>query len=377
VDFTTDETTGELLALVRDITAKLSTAERVAELEAQGAPLDAALWRELGNAGLIGLELPEGLADVGGGRTTVDTVTVATQLGRALGVVPYASTAIAVLPTLAQWSAPARDGWVARVAAGEAVIAVAVDEDAVYDPYSPALRLGAGEPATSTPADGVLNGTKVNVAFATAADALLVTADGSGGPVAVLVAADAPGLSVIPTPSTGLLPTAQVDFTDVAVPAENIVAAGTGAVAALVDRLTLAACAEQCGILDEALRLTAAYAADREQFDRKIGSFQAVAQRLADSYIDVQGLVLTTTQAAWQLAEGLDAASAIDTAKFWAGQAGHRVAHTAVHVHGGVGLDTSHPTHRYFLRAKHNEFALAAEPAVLARLGDRLAGEPA
>ena len=145
-----------------------------------------------------------------------------------------------------------------------------------------------------------------------------------------------------------------------------------------MDRLNLAACAERCGIVDEALRRTAEYTAEREQFDRKIGSFQAVAQRLADGYIDAQGLTLTDDDAGRLVAVGgLDAAQAIDTAKFWAGQAGHRVAHTAIHVHGGVGLDTSHPVHRYFLRAKQNEYALAGEPAVLARLGDRIAAEPA
>ncbi|GAB09728.1 putative acyl-CoA dehydrogenase [Gordonia araii NBRC 100433] len=372
MDFTTEETTGELTGLARDIATKISTPERVAELEAQAAPLDAALWQELGAAGLIGLELPEDLAGVGGGQSTVDTVAVATEVGRALGVVPYASTAIGVLPTLAGWTSGSRDEWLARVAAGEAVIAAAVDEDTVYDPYAPAATTlsGAGS-------DGVLRGTKVNVAFAAGSDALLVTAEGDDGPVIVLVETTSEGVSVTPTPSTGLLPTAQVDFSDVAVGADDVVAAGAEAVAALVDRLNLAACAEQSGILDEALRRTASYAAEREQFDRKIGSFQAVAQRLADGYIDVQGLILTTTQAAWQLSEGLDAASAIDTAKFWAGQAGHRVAHTAIHVHGGVGLDTSHPTHRYFLRAKQNEYALAGEPAVLARLGDRLAADPA
>ncbi|MFT3901112.1 MAG: acyl-CoA dehydrogenase family protein [Gordonia sp. (in: high G+C Gram-positive bacteria)] len=367
MDFRTEETTGELVTLARDIATKISTPERVAELEEKLAPLDDTLWRELGSAGLIGLELPEDLAGVGGGLTTVDTVAVATEVGRALGVVPYATTAIAVLPALAGWSGAKRDEWIAKVAGGQAVIAAAVDEDTVYDPFAPAAVKYA---------KGKLNGTKVNVGFAGASEALLVTADGGKGPVAVLVETGAAGVTVTPAPSTGLLPTAQVDFAGVAVDAANVVAEGD-AVAELVNRLNLAACAEQCGIVEQALRRTAEYAAEREQFDRKIGSFQAVAQRLADGYIDVQGLQLTTTQAAWQLSEGMDAAEAIDTAKFWAGQAGHRVGHTAVHVHGGVGLDTSHPTHRYFLRAKQNEYALAGEPAVLARLGDRIAADPA
>ena len=120
------------------------------------------------------------------------------------------------------------------------------------------------------------------------------------------------------------------------------------------------ACAER------ALELTAAYARSREQFGKPIGSFQAVSQRLADGYIDVEGIRLTLWQAAWRLGEGLPCETEIATAKFWAAEAGHRVAHTAVHVHGGVGIDTDGDVHRYFVAAKHNEFALGGATAQLA-----------
>ncbi len=78
-------------------------------------------------------------------------------------------------------------------------------------------------------------------------------------------------------------------------------------------------------------------------------------------------------QAAWRLESGLPCDEEIATAKFWAAEAGHRVAHTAVHVHGGVGIDTSHRLHRYFTAAKRNEFALGGATAQLRRLGAALA----
>src|SRR4051812_9668154 len=65
--------------------------------------------------------------------------------------------------------------------------------------------------------------------------------------------------------------------------------------------------------------------------------------------------------------------AAIATAKFWAADAGHRVAHTAVHVHGGMGIDTSYPLHRYFLAAKQSEFTLGGATRQLLRIGDYLA----
>ena len=139
---------------------------------------------------------------------------------------------------------------------------------------------------------------------------------------------------------------------------------------------TLGRSAFQLGVLERALELTAEYAREREQFDRPIGSFQAVSSRLADGYIDVKGLRLTLTQAAWRLSEDLPADIEVSTAAFWAADAGHRVAHTTVHVHGGVGIDTDHPVHRYFLAAKQTEFAVGGATGQLLRIGRELADTP-
>lgn len=136
----------------------------------------------------------------------------------------------------------------------------------------------------------------------------------------------------------------------------------------LITRYTLGLCALQLGVTERALELTAEYARTRVQFDRPIGSFQAVAQRLADAYIDVAAIRLTLWQAAWRLSEGLDASEEVATAKFWAADAGHRVAHTAVHVHGGTGIDMSHEVHKYFTAAKRNEFELGGATVQLLKL---------
>jgi acyl-CoA dehydrogenase len=141
----------------------------------------------------------------------------------------------------------------------------------------------------------------------------------------------------------------------------------------LTARATVGICATQLGVTERALELTAGHARTRQQFGRPIGAFQAVAQRLADAYIDVEAIRLTMWQAAWRLETGLPCEEEIATAKFWAADGGHRVAHTAVHIHGGVGIDTSHPLHRYFIAAKQNEFALGGATAQLRRLGAALA----
>ncbi len=135
---------------------------------------------------------------------------------------------------------------------------------------------------------------------------------------------------------------------------------------------TVGLCALQTGVLERALEMTAAYATERIQFGRPIGTFQAVTQRLADAYIDVEAVRLTMWQAAWRLSEGLPCEAELATAKFWACDAGHRVAHTAVHVHGGVGIDLDHPMHRYFVAAKRHEFALGHATDHLLALGQAI-----
>jgi alkylation response protein AidB-like acyl-CoA dehydrogenase len=154
------------------------------------------------------------------------------------------------------------------------------------------------------------------------------------------------------------------------------VVGGDEVLAWLTTRSALGRSAFQLGVLERALELTAEYAREREQFERPIGSFQAVSSRLADGYIDVKALRLTVTQAAWRLSEDLPAEVDVNTAAFWAADAGHRVAHTTVHVHGGVGIDTDHPVHRYFLAAKQTEFGVGGATGQLLRIGRELADTP-
>ncbi len=135
--------------------------------------------------------------------------------------------------------------------------------------------------------------------------------------------------------------------------------------------------AEAAGVARWCLDTAVAYAKVREQFDRPIGTFQAVAQRLADGYIDTRFLALTVWQAAWRLAEGLPATEAIATAKLWASDAGHHVAHTTVHIHGGVGIDLDGEAHRYFTAGTRYDFEYGGATEQALRLGKLLAAEPA
>jgi alkylation response protein AidB-like acyl-CoA dehydrogenase len=140
---------------------------------------------------------------------------------------------------------------------------------------------------------------------------------------------------------------------------------------------TVALCAVVSGVADQAMRMTAQYTCDRKQFDRAIGTFQAVGQRMAECFIDSQAIELTMLQAATHLDDGRDVPAEVATAKFWASDGGNRIAHAALHVHGGISIDLDYPIHRYFLWLKQAEFTLGAATPQLTRLGKILADEPA
>lgn len=144
---------------------------------------------------------------------------------------------------------------------------------------------------------------------------------------------------------------------------------GADAVAWLRERATIGLCAMELGICEHVLRLTAKYTSERVQFDRPIATFQAVAQRAADAYIDVETIRLTLWEAAWRLSAGLPAAREVAIAKFFAAEAGQRVTYAAQHLHGGIGFDLEYGLARYYPLSKQLELTLGGANAQLAALG--------
>jgi alkylation response protein AidB-like acyl-CoA dehydrogenase len=122
--------------------------------------------------------------------------------------------------------------------------------------------------------------------------------------------------------------------------------------------------------------MTGAYAQERVQFDRPIGSFQAVHQRAADAFINMEAIRLTTLEAALFLAEERDGAAisnAVRVAKYWASEGGQFTAYACQHLHGGIGIDVDYPLHRYFIWSTQLEHSLGSARDQLQRLGATIA----
>ena len=148
---------------------------------------------------------------------------------------------------------------------------------------------------------------------------------------------------------------------------------GEALVRSIREHALVATAALQIGVSDRAIQITAGYVREREQFGVPIGSFQAVQHRAADGFIDLEALRWCTWRAAFRLSAGLPAAREASVAKFWAAEAGSRIANSCVHLHGGMGSDTDYPIQRYFLWSKALELSLGSASPQLAWLGAEMA----
>jgi len=365
MDFSTTEAAQDLGDLVTTIVDAVCTPDHQRQLDGLDQRFDRELWGKLSDADILSTAAPESLG--GGGFGVLEEVSVLVGLGRQLAAVPYLESVVLAAGALARFgSAELQQEWGVPAVNGEKVLTVALDGE-----------MGDGPVQAASSGDGYrLSGTRTQIAYGPVADAFLVPAETESGTAVFLVAASDPGVSVTALETTGLGSIGHLRLDGVELERQRIVG-GEDVVSWIATLDMLGRTAFQLGVLDRGLQLTAEYARTREQFDRPIGSFQAVGQRLADAYIDVKGLRLTLTQAAWRLSEDLPADTEVATAAFWAADAGHRVAHTIVHVHGGVGIDTDHPVHRYFLAAKQTEFALGGATGQLRKIGRELADTPA
>lgn len=364
MDFSSTEAAADLGGLVRTITESVCTPEHQRDLDGLEQRFDRDLWRKLIDADVLSTTAPEALG--GGGFGVLEEVAVLVALGRQLSAVPYLeSVVLAAGAIAASGTAQLQQDWARPAVAGEKVLTIALEGE-----------MGQGPVQAQPDGSGYrLTGSRTLVPFGPVADAFLVPAEADGGVKVFLVAARDSGVTVSALDTTGHGSVGHLELSGVEVDGARVVG-DAEALAWLTLRHGLGRAAFQLGVLERALELTATYAREREQFERPIGSFQAVSQRLADGYIDIKGLRLTLTQAAWRVSEGLPADIDVASAAFWAAEAGHRVAHTAVHVHGGVGIDTDHPIHRYFLAAKQTEFAVGGATGQLLRIGRELADTP-
>jgi alkylation response protein AidB-like acyl-CoA dehydrogenase len=370
MDFSLTQEQQDIKALAAKILADLAPPESLPDFEQPRDWFDERLWRELAGAQLLGIGLAE---DVGGGGMGIFEVCVLLEeAGRACAPVPLWPTLLLGAAPIDAFGSPAlRSALLPGVIAGNVVLTAALAEESSRD----VLR-----PACTAERDGngwVLDGVKSFVPAAASAARILVTARTGPSSVGVFaVEPGAPGVTLEPQATTTGENEYRVTLKAVRVDADSVIgdaADGTRVVEWIVERAIAGLCAMEVGVADRALRMAAEYTGNRRQFGKPIATFQAVAQRAADAYIDLEAVRLATWQAVWRLAQGLPAKRELSIAKFWAAEGGHRACYAAQHLHGGIGVDKDYPLHHFYLQSRRIELTLGGAHTHLAELGKRLA----
>jgi alkylation response protein AidB-like acyl-CoA dehydrogenase len=318
-------------------------------------------WAKLAEQGWLGLIYPE--EHGGSGLGFVDLTVLMEEMGRVVMPGPFFSTVLlGGLAIREAGSAAQKKEWLTRIASGRAKTTLAWTE--------PSARWDAAGVtcAARESKDGfVLNGTKLFVLDAHLADVLVVVARTSEG----RTPEEGTSLLLVPKGTRGvevkLLPTmdqtrklCEVSFKDAAVPGDALMGAKGAAwptLARVVERATVALCAEMCGGAQRVLDMTTDYAKIRIAFGKPIGTYQGVKHKAADMLVDVENAKSLTYYAAWAVDENAPEASlAASMAKAYVTDAYRKVAGAGIQLHGGIGFTWEHDLHLYFKRAKSSEF---------------------
>lgn len=374
LDFTEEQ---EMLRdSLRGLCEAKSDSQAVRRAEIDPASAMQGLWRDLAASGFLGL----GIAEEHGGSALglIEASVAAHEFGRALAPVPHFESSIfgaRLIAAAASVEQQAR--WLPAIADGSSVIVPAFYEAGGNDDIE-SVRLTPVRSGDKL----VLSGRKCFVGYANFADRLLVVLrhpERVHGYVLACIDARANGVSIAVEPNLASASLCTVDFDGVEIAAGDVMAPANG-IAAIWGRAFLEGlvplAAQAVGGAERTLELAIAYAKEREQFDRPIGSFQAIAHYLSDAATELEASRVLVWQAAWAHGDGSDFERLAITAKLFACRAFRRISALSIQVHGGLGFTTEADPQLYFRRAKHQQLLHGESGWLEAQLARRvIAGE--
>lgn len=310
------------------------------------------LWKQFAEMGLNGILIPE--AEGGLGLGHVEAGIVLEEIGRNLTPSPFLSTAVAAVEALKGAGAHLRGEWFPRIASGDAIIGLAIDESAKHRPAATALvaeRAGNGFK---------LSGKKQFVVHGHVADMLIVAARTAGS------AGEEAGITLFAVPNTAAGLTAEADrlvdsqlaarvtLDGVEVTADAVIGdvdGGWSVLSKLLDAGRIGAAAEMVGVGGGAMDMTFNYLKQRKQFGRVIGEFQALQHRAAHLYGEMEGARSIVLKAQHLLDDGDPRAEMfVAAAKTKAGLACNLAVREGVQMHGGIGMTDEYDIGLYMKR---------------------------
>ena len=350
LDLTSEQ---EMLAeMVRGVCSSYASLETVRALEDDPVGFPTELWKQMAELDLIGLMVP---AEYGGSDMSVlEGAVVYMELGRALAPSPHFVSAVMSAGVLLRAGREEqKTEWLPRIVTGDAILSTAWLEP--RNGFSP---LGVQASASLAGDEYLIDGVKWHVPFASSATALVVLARTGSGERDVdlfLVDPAAPGVTMQQQMTIASDSQYEVTLSGVRVPVSaRIGATGSGWATwhdTMLDGIVLLA-AQAIGGARYALDITVQYAKDREQFDKPLGAFQAIAHYLADAVTAVDGAETLVYEAAWARADGRSIDRLAPMAKLFACKTFRDVTAMAQQVFGGVGFTLEYDIQLFFRRAK-------------------------
>jgi alkylation response protein AidB-like acyl-CoA dehydrogenase len=361
MDFDLNEQQNMLKTMARDFLAGACTKARVRELEKDEKGYDPDMLSKMVELGWMGLIFPEKYG--GMGAEFLDLMVLMEEMGRNITPGPFFSTVgLCAIPILKFGTEIQKKKYLPPVAEGRNIWSLAYTENSGR--FSPVdincLAMADGK-------NYVINGEKWFAPFAHIADYLLVICRtdaakaGTDGLTVFIIGARSKGIK------TELIPTLSGDgqckirFKNVIVSKRDILGKldqGWKVINYLMQRATILKCAEMAGACEAVLDMTQAYAKDRVQFDKPIGSFMAIQHKLVDMLTDVEGLQYLVHYAAWLVSTGAKADMAVSLAKAKANEVYQRICIDGIKIHGAIGFTMDHDIGCYFRRVKAAEFML-------------------
>ena len=342
----------ELRRTVRAFLEQKSPEAEVRRLMETEQGYDEAVWKQMAEQlGLQGLAIPE--EHGGSGFSFVELAVVLEEMGRVLLCAPFFSSVVLAANTLLlSGDDGAMKEWLPGIAGGETIATLALAEDGGrWDE--------AGIAATAVPSgDGwSLTGTKSFVLDGAVADLLLVAARTGAGVSLFAVRGDASGLTRTPLATLDMTrKQAHVELVGTPATLVGTDGAGWAVLDRVLDLVAVGLAAEQVGGAQFVLDAAVAYAKERVQYGRAIGSFQAIKHKCANMLLAVETAKSAAYHAAGCAAEATDElAEAAALAKTYCSETYLQVAADNIQVHGGMGYTWEHPAHLYYRRAKSTE----------------------
>ncbi|VUT24368.1 MAG: putative acyl-CoA dehydrogenase [Candidatus Methanolliviera sp. GoM_oil] len=362
MDFDLSEDQKILQTSVREFLDKECPKDKVRELEEDEQGYDTEMWKKMAELEWMGVVFPEEYGGTEG--DFIDLMILAEEMGRYILPSPFFSTVVlSSLPILKYGNGEQKEKFLPKIANGKEIWTLALMESsATYEASDVKLR------ATPEGEAYLLEGAKLFVPYAHVADHLLVVARTSeeekpedGITVFIVDLASSTGIEVEVIPTAAHDKQCEVRFDRVKVPRGNVlgdVGRGWDVVNFIIQKGVVLKCAEMLGGAQAVLEMTNDYAKERVQFERPIGSFQAIQHKLADMFTDVEGLRYLVYEAAWKINIGSPSDLLISMAKAKANEVYQRTCIGGIRIHGAIGFTREEDIGLYYLRTKAAEFAL-------------------